>query len=60
YEVNLTTTYWGSRPELVELLELAGRGVVRADFTTYSLDDAAQAYRDLAAGTVAGRAVIVP
>lgn len=60
YEVNLTTTYWGSRPELVELFELAARGLVHAEHTVYSLDDAAKAYEDLRAGRVRGRAVIVP
>jgi propanol-preferring alcohol dehydrogenase len=60
YEVSLATTYWGTRPELVEMLTLAARGEVRVEYTQYSLDDAAQAYRDLAAGQVAGRAVVVP
>ena len=60
YEVNLATTYWGTRPELVELLTLAARGVVHVEHTVYSLDDAAQAYIDLEAGDVRGRAVVVP
>lgn len=60
YEVNLTTTYWGSRPELIELFELASRGLIHAEHTIYSLDNAVQAYRDLRDGTVRGRAVIVP
>ena len=60
YEVNLTTTYWGSRPELVELLQLAARGLVHSEHTVYPLDDAVQAYRDLRAGAVKGRAVVVP
>lgn len=60
YEVNLTTTYWGSRPELVELLELAARGLVHAEHTVYPLGSAAQAYEDLRDGRVRGRAVIVP
>lgn len=60
YEVSIQTTYWGSRPELVELFDLAARGLVHTESTTYSLDDAAQAYRDLRAGTINGRAVIVP
>ena len=60
YDINLATTYWGTRPELVELLTLAARGVVRVEHTVYSLDDAAQAYQDLEAGTVRGRAVVVP
>lgn len=60
YEVSLTTTYWGSLPELQEVLALAEQGRVAAEVTTYGLDDAAQAYVDLAAGRVDGRAVIVP
>lgn len=60
YEVSIQTTYWGTRPELVELLDLAARGLVHVESTTYPLDDALQAYRDLRAGRVRGRAVIVP
>jgi propanol-preferring alcohol dehydrogenase len=60
YEVSLQTTYWGSKPELIEVLNLAGRGLIHAEHTRYSLDDSAEAYVDLVAGTVKGRAVIVP
>ncbi len=60
YEVSIQTTYYGSRTELAELLDLAARGLVHAESTTYSLDDAAQAYRDLHDGKVRGRAVVVP
>jgi len=60
YEVSLQTTYWGSRPELVELLNLASRGLIRTEYTTYSLDDAATAYRELHEGKIRGRAVVVP
>ena len=60
YEVSITTTYWGSRPELAELLALAAGGQVSTERTVYSLDDAAKAYRDLHDGVVAGRAVVVP
>ncbi len=60
YEVSIATTYWGSRPELGELLALAARGDVTAESTVYSLDDADQAYRDLRDGKLTGRAVIVP
>jgi propanol-preferring alcohol dehydrogenase len=56
----LQTIYWGSRPELLEVLNLASRGLIHAEHTTYSLDNAAQAYKDLQAGIVKGRAVIVP
>ena len=60
YEVSIATTYWGTRPELVELLALAARGDVSVERSTYSLEDGVQAYRDLHAGRVHGRAVVVP
>jgi propanol-preferring alcohol dehydrogenase len=60
YEASIQTTYWGNRRELVEVLDLGARGLIAAEKTIYTLDDAAQAYRDLAHGTVRGRAVVVP
>ncbi|NHC15542.1 NAD(P)-dependent alcohol dehydrogenase [Motilibacter deserti] len=60
YEVSIQTIYWGSRSELVEVLELGARGLVQPQITTYPLDEAPEAYRKLAAGEVAGRAVVVP
>ncbi|WP_374456303.1 NAD(P)-dependent alcohol dehydrogenase [Nocardioides sp.] len=60
YETSVQTTYWGNRQELVEVLELAARGLLRAESTIYTLDDALSAYRDLEHGNVRGRAVVVP
>jgi propanol-preferring alcohol dehydrogenase len=60
YEVSVQTTYWGNRRELVEVLDLASRGLLAAETSLYTLDDAAQAYRDLERGAVDGRAVVVP
>jgi len=60
YEVSIATTYWGSRPELAELLALAAGGQVSAESTVYSLEHGPQAYRDLRDGRVTGRAVVVP
>lgn len=60
YEVSIQTTYWGSRPELVEVLDLAARGLVAAHYTTFPLSRATEAYKLLEAGEVSGRAVIVP
>ena len=60
YEVSIQTTYWGSRPELVEVLDLAARGLIRPHTTTFPLDSAVDAYHHLAEGKLAGRAVIVP
>lgn len=60
YELSLQTTYWGSRPELIEVLELAARGVLRPTVTTVSLEQALDAYRRLEDGTAVGRQVVVP
>jgi propanol-preferring alcohol dehydrogenase len=60
YEVSIQTTYWGSRPELREVLDLGARGLIRPRVVTFPLDQAPEAYRQLAAGKVDGRAVIVP
>lgn len=60
YEVSLQTIYWGSRPELIEIFNLADRGLIHAEHTAYTLDNAVQAYHDLEAGKVKGRAVIIP
>lgn len=60
YEVSVQTINWGSRPELADVLELAAHGLLVPTITTYSLEDAPQAYADLKAGRVQGRAVIVP
>ena len=60
YEVSIQSTYWGSRPELVEVLDLGARGLVHPKITTFTLDRAADAYRQMAAGHLEGRAVVVP
>jgi len=60
YEVSIQTTYWGSRPELAEVLDLGARGLVVPRTVTFGLDEAVDAYRRLHAGEVHGRAVIVP
>ncbi len=60
YEVSTQTTYWGTRQELVEVLDLGARGLLTPTVTTYPLERAADAYRDLAAGRLEGRAVVVP
>lgn len=60
YEVSMQTTYWGTRPELAELLDLGARGMIRTEVEEYSLDDALDAYQDLKDGKIRGRAVIIP
>ena len=60
YEVSLQTTYWGARHELIEVLNLGGRGLIASEIATYSLDEATKAYEALKAGEIRGRAVIIP
>jgi propanol-preferring alcohol dehydrogenase len=60
YEASIQTTYWGSRAELAEVLDLGARGLVRPRTETFTLEDAVEAYRRMRAGELAGRAVIVP
>ena len=60
YEVSYRTTYWGSIPELHEVLALAESGHLRPHVQRFSLDEAAEVYERLAAGLVKGRAVVTP
>ena len=60
YEVSLATTYWGSLPELSEVLDLGRRGLVKPYIQRFALADAVAAYEALRAGEIEGRAVIVP
>jgi NAD+-dependent secondary alcohol dehydrogenase Adh1 len=50
----------GSYSELVELMELAGRGRIHLSTQHYPLAEANRALQDLHAGKVRGRAVLVP
>lgn len=52
--------YWGTRPELTEVFELARNGSVDVHVERYGFDEAVAAYARLHEGTVRGRAVIVP
>ena len=52
--------YWGTRPELMEVLDLARIGAVHVEIERYTLDEAPAAYRRLHEGKVRGRAVVVP
>jgi len=60
YEVNVSTTYWGTLFDAYELVELAQRGVINVHTETYTLDQAPEAYERLHHGQVHGRAVLVP
>lgn len=60
YEVSVASTYWGSQPELMEVLALARTGAIRSHVQTFDLDEAPAAYEALRSGSLTGRAVIVP
>ena len=56
----VTTTAWGSRDDLVEVVRLARRGALRWTVETMPLRDAAAGLQRVAAGEVTGRIVLVP
>jgi propanol-preferring alcohol dehydrogenase len=60
YETSVQSTYWGNRHELVEVLDLASRGLLTAEIQRFPLEEGAAAYERLASGAVDGRAVVVP
>ena len=60
YEAELVKTYWGTLPELNELVALLQQGDLEPQYTTYTLDEGLDAYQKLLNGEVSGRAIIVP
>lgn len=60
YELSVATTYWGSLPELMEVIALTQSGRIRAHVERCTLADAPAVYDRMRAGELAGRAVIVP
>lgn len=60
FESAVSAPYWGYRHELFEVLELARSGAIHVETEVFSLEDAPKAYEKMHAGTLRGRAVIVP
>ncbi len=60
YGAEVATSYWGTAPELIDLVSLARAGKIRLDVETCPLDRAPEAYARLRRGEVRGRAVITP
>jgi propanol-preferring alcohol dehydrogenase len=60
YGLSIASSYWGSLPELGEVLALARRGDVRARVERFALADAPAAYRAMRDHALEGRAVVVP
>jgi propanol-preferring alcohol dehydrogenase len=60
YELAVASTYWGTLPELIEVIALARAHKIRAHVQRFSLDDAPRAYEAMRSGALHGRAVVVP
>jgi propanol-preferring alcohol dehydrogenase len=60
FEAQLCIPYWGTAVELMECLELARQGKIKAHVTRFTLADAPIAYDEMRAGELDGRAVICP
>ncbi|HXL59473.1 MAG TPA: zinc-binding dehydrogenase, partial [Mycobacterium sp.] len=59
-ECSVASPFWGSIPELIEVIELAQTGKIKMLVEHFPLDSAAQAYHLLHDGKIQGRAVITP
>ena len=55
-----STVFWGTVPDLAEVVALAGTGAIKSDIETFPMQEASLAYRKLRDGSLSGRAVIVP
>ena len=60
YEVNFSSTYWGTIEDLHEVVALYRQGQIVPVVERYRLDDALEAYRRLRDGELSARAVVVP
>jgi propanol-preferring alcohol dehydrogenase len=60
HECAVASPFWGSIPELIEVIELAQTGKIKMLVEHFPLDDAAHAYDLLHHGKIQGRAVITP
>jgi alcohol dehydrogenase, propanol-preferring len=60
YECSISTTYWGSAIELMEVLELARAGKIEVHVERFPLERAAEVYDRLRRGEIPGRAVVCP
>ncbi|MFE6509451.1 alcohol dehydrogenase catalytic domain-containing protein [Nocardioides sp. NPDC057767] len=60
FDVGARFPYWGSLPELHEVIALAQTGAIRVHTERFGLDEVPAAYDRLARGEVQGRAVAVP
>ncbi len=60
YEVNFSSTYWGTIEDLHEVVAMYRAGQIVPSVTRFGLGDALSAYEQMMAGELSGRAVVVP
>jgi propanol-preferring alcohol dehydrogenase len=60
WETSVRIPYWGSRRELIEVIEMARSGALRPQIETFPLREAVDVYRRLHDGQISGRAVVLP
>jgi propanol-preferring alcohol dehydrogenase len=60
YGAIMSTTFGGSKLELMRLVALAQAGIIRPHLTRYPLSEVQTAFEKLRNGEIVGRAVIVP
>lgn len=60
YGTSMSIPYWGSRVELMEVIAMAREGRIHAETTEFPLARAVEVYRQLKAGQISGRAVLIP
>jgi propanol-preferring alcohol dehydrogenase len=59
-ECSVASPYWGSIPELMEVISLAQAGKMKMLVEHFPLERASEAYHLLHDGKIQGRAVILP
>jgi len=59
-ELSIASTFYGSIPELIEVVALAQAGKIRTQVELFPLDQAPQVYERLREGRIHGRAVVTP
>jgi alcohol dehydrogenase, propanol-preferring len=59
-QCSVSTTYYGTKNELMEVIALSEAGKLRAEIEFFTIDQAGEAYRRLHRGAINGRAVITP
>jgi alcohol dehydrogenase, propanol-preferring len=59
-ELSVTSTFYGSIPELGEVVALAAAGAIKAEVERFPLEQTLLAYERLREGKIRGRAVVTP